>query len=185
MRDYHSESDKVRDMPQVMKYITGEIIDFACGHDKIVPHAIGVDGRKLDGVDILSEHAADYAIQGDLLLYYQDEGKIPLFDTLFSSHFLEHVDDQYQAIEVWRSLLKEGGHLVLYLPDGNHYNNKENYEHMIDMKYEDFMFWFRRSWCGEGKNFKGENLPKYFEIVDHGLDVGKDRYSFYLICKKT
>lgn len=180
---YKSEADKVRTLPHVMQYVQGSILDIGCGDDKITPDAIGVDGRDLPGVDVISKHAGDFAIQGDLMLKFGED--VPYFDTVFSSHFLEHIPDQYQAIEVWRTLIADGGHLVLYLPDGNHYNNKENQEHVIDMKYEDFLFWFRRSFCGEGKDFRDEHLPKYFNLVDHGLDVGHDRYSFYIVAQKV
>lgn len=174
---YHSEAAKFRELPQ-MKYVTGSVVDIGCGTDKITNDAIGVDGRPLPGVNVVTNHAGDY---GAMHVFSEDA----VFDTVFSSHFLEHIADQYQAIEFWISLLREGGHLVLYLPDGRHYNNKENPEHMIDMKYDDFMFWFRRSFCGEGKDFRGEHLPKLFELIEHGMDIGPDRYSFYIVARKV
>jgi SAM-dependent methyltransferase len=176
---YHSESDKVKDMPFVMQYVIGKIIDIGCGSSKITPNAMGVDGRPLEGVDLVTDDAgniSDVLSERDLWLE---------FDTVFSSHFLEHLADQYCAVASWAKIIRSGGHLVLYLPDGDHYNNQENPEHMVDMKYEPFMFWFKRAFCGEGKDFRGNNLPKVFEMVDSGLDIGEDRYSFYLICRKV
>jgi SAM-dependent methyltransferase len=38
------------------------------------------------------------------------------FDYIFSSHCLEHLQDPIAALEHWRSRLKEGAPLVLYLP---------------------------------------------------------------------
>jgi len=178
---YMSETEKFRDMPEVMKYITGRILDIGCGGNKITHDSVGVDGRLLDGVDVICDRADDY----DLLIYFRDKQLPNVFDTVFSSHFLEHCPNQHQTIMVWSDLLKRGGHLVLYLPDGRHYDNKENEEHMVDMNHDQFIFWFKRVFCGEGKNFKGEHLPKMFELVDHGLDVGEDRYSFYVIAKKV
>lgn len=175
---YSSEAAKVRDMPHVMKYVVGSIIDLGCGPDKVTPEAFGVDGRDLPGVDYIT----DSMIHDIVSPLAMRVGKV---DTVFSSHFLEHLRDQFWALINWRELLKDGGHLVLYLPDGRHYDNKENLEHMIDMNYDDFMFWFKRSFCGEGKDFKGNHLPKLFELVDSGMDVGEDRYSFYLIAKKV
>jgi hypothetical protein len=104
---------------------------------------------------------------------------------VFSSHFLEHIPNQHRAITAWTSLLNSGGHLVLYLPDGNYYDNRNNPEHMIDMKHDDFVFWFKRCFCGEGKDFKGNYLPKIYDLIDSSLDVGKDRYSFYVIARKV
>lgn len=171
---YYSESEKVKDLPNVMQFITGRILDVGCGEHKIIPEAVGVDGRPLPGVDIICDST-------DQIYDYANEW----FDTVFSSHFLEHCEDQYATIEDFYFLLKMGGHLVLYLPDGRHYNNQENPEHMIDMNYDQFMFWFKRAWCGEGKNFRGEHIRKRFELIAHGMDVGPDRYSFYVIAKRV
>lgn len=171
---HHSEAAKVRDLPHVMKYVTGRIVDIGCGDDRITPDAIGVDGRPLPGVSVITDDP-----------YRLDKMEGMGCDTVFSSHFLEHLPDQFGAIVSWYNLLGIGGHLVLYLPDGRHYDNKENPEHMIDMKYEDFIFWFRRSFCGEGKDFRGNHLPKVFELVEHGMDVGEQRYSFYIVAKKV
>jgi SAM-dependent methyltransferase len=168
---YMSEAAKVRDMPDVMKYITGRIADLGCGHDKITPDAIGYDGRSLDGVD-----------KNDVWMSVED---CKSFDTVFSSHFLEHVPDPYLYILNWHLSLKDGGHLVLYLPDAKYYDNYRNPEHMYNWSYTDFLFWFTRSFCGEGKNYKGEFLPKLFELVDSGMDVGIDKYSFFLIARKA
>lgn len=179
---YMSEAAKVRDIPNVMKYITGEVLDVACGGDKIIPSAIGFDGRPLTGVDLFGDHED---IWEKVRYSRKDQHFINVFDTIFSSHFLEHCPDQWGTVYKWIMMLKQGGHLVLYLPDGDHYDNKANPEHMVDMKYEPFMFWFRRAFCGEGKDFKGEHLAAQFELVDHGLDVGEDRYSFYLVARKA
>jgi SAM-dependent methyltransferase len=172
---YGSEAAKVRDLPHVMKYITGKVLDMGCGPDKISMDAFGFDGRDLPGVNFIGNDPVT-CISNDVGWDY---------DTVFSSHFLEHLRDQFSAIAEWRICLKDGGHLVLYLPDGRHYNNQENPEHMIDMRYDDFMFWFKRSFCGEGKDFRGNNMPKLFELVDSGMDVGPDRYSFYVIARKV
>lgn len=174
---YHSEAAKVRDLPQVMKYVQGRILDIACGNEKIIPEAVGVDGRALLGVDIVTD---DLQTLWDTQVYGENARN---YDTVFSSHFLEHISDPYHYICCWQNCLKVGGHLVLYLPDGDHYNNQENLEHMQDMKYAPFLFWFRRSFCGEGKDFRGNHLPTVFELVDSGMDVGPDKYSFYIVAK--
>jgi SAM-dependent methyltransferase len=177
---YHSEAAKVRDMSNVMKYITGNIIDLGCGPDKITPDAFGVDGRHLPGVNYVTDEPTQ------LYLDLSDGScqDYP-FDTVFSSHFLEHLPNQYEAVCDWRGLLKVGGHLVLYLPDGKFYDNKENLEHTININFDDFMFWFRRCFCGEGKDFRGNHLKKLFELVDSGMDIGPDRYSFFVIGRKV
>lgn len=167
---YMSEAAKVRDLPEVMKYITGRVADVGAGHDKITPDAIAFDGRALDGVDVVQE--------GCML-------DNRWFDTIFSSHFLEHVPSPFEYIMDWYDHLETGGHVVIYLPQKGAYDSWQNEEHLWNWQYEDFVFWFRRAFCGEGKNFKGEHLLKMFELVDHALDVGEDRYSFYVIARKT
>lgn len=172
---YCSEAAKVREMNHVMKYITGKILDYGCGGDKIVPEAIGLDGRRMPGVDFTCE---DLESPTELISHLVDQ-----FDTVFSSHFLEHTRRPYDMIMMWYQFLKPGGKLVLYLPDGRHYDNQQNPEHMLDMNYDQFLFWFKRNFCGEGKNYRGEHLPKYFELWGHGMDIGVERYSFYIVAR--
>lgn len=169
---YSSESAKVRDMPHVMKYVTGDVADIGAGHDPITPAAYAVDGKPLPGIT--------ETIDGLILPPWCRE-----FDSIFSSHFLEHTANPYDYVNNWWYHLKPGGHLVLYLPEKTAYNNFENPEHLHNWSYDDFMFWFKRSFCGEGKNYRGENLPKRFELVDHALDLGEDRYSFYVISRRV
>jgi len=171
-----SETAKVRELPHVMNYIKGEVLDYGCGGDKITPTALGLDGRALPGVDIVVpdlEHPT-----GDLILEL-----VHRFDVVYSSHFLEHTLNPREMVRMWYELLARNGKLVLYLPDGDYYSNEGNPEHMLDIKYKEFLFWFRRNFCGEGKNYKGEHLPKFFNIRTHGMDVGDDRYSFYVIAQ--
>jgi SAM-dependent methyltransferase len=176
---YMSEAAKVKDMPQVMKYITGKVLDIGCADAKITPEAFGVDGRAFPGVDYVCENI-------EILSHYECwPDVLPRgFDVIFSSHLLEHLADPWGFIHGWSKRLVSGGHFVLYLPQKGAYDSHQNEEHLWNWQYEDFMFWFRRTFCGEGKDFKGEHLPKMFELVDHALDIGEDRYSFYLIAKK-
>lgn len=167
---YHSETAKFRELEQ-MKYIQGGVLDIGCGDDKIIPSAIGFDGRALPGVDLIQDDPYDMS-------------SVEWMDTIFSSHFLEHLADQYGAIKEWSECLHSGGHLVLYLPDGDHYNNKENPEHMVDMKHDPFIFWIKRAFCGEGKDFRGDRLPKTFDFVESGMDLRENCYSFYCILRK-
>ena len=170
MKMYMSESAKVQDMPNIMRYITGRVADIGAGGNKITADAVAYDGRVLPGVD-----------------YVQDGLYITgaVFDTIFSSHFLEHVINPGDYIINWYTHLEAGGHLILYLPEKEYYNSHNNPEHMFDWSYDDFMFFFKRGFCGEGKNYKGETLLKMFEVIEAGKDIGHDRYSFYLIARKV
>lgn len=168
-----SETAKIR--PVITKYLQGKILDIGCGDDKVCPQAIGIDGRGSIGADI----------EVDGLVYVADRlvNLLP-FNVVYSSHVLEHLRNDTEAIECWRELLDFNGLLILYLPDGRFYLNKENPEHMRDYNFADFMFYFKQAFCGEGKDYKGENLPKLFELVEYGEHIGDDEYSFYLVAKK-
>lgn len=170
-----TESAKIRE--RIAKYLVGEVVDIGCGDELVCPHAVGIDGRVFPHVQKTTTSLYDLDTKFPELL--------ESFDCCFSSHVLEHLPDHFRAILEWSKLLKSGGYFILYLPDGNHYKNKENPEHFHDTKYEDFIFWFRRTFCGEAINFTGHPyfLP-YFEIIEEGLDIGDNKYSFYLVAKK-
>ena len=72
------------------------------------------------------------------------------------------------------------------MPDGDYYPNQENPEHFHDTKYEPFLMWFKRAFCGEAKNYKGEQYaPPIFELIESGQDVIEEQhYSFYIVAKK-
>lgn len=171
-----SEAAKVQEMPHLMKYIKGKVLDYGCGGGKITPEAFGVDGRAMVGVDQVINDLEDPPM--DIVTHLMES-----FDTVFSSHFLEHTQRPYDMVAVWYQFLIPMGKLVLYLPDGRHYSNANNPEHMWDINYDEFLFWFRRNFCGEGRDYKGELRTKYFELIDHGMDVGVDRYSFYIVAR--
>jgi len=170
-----TESAKIRS--KINNYLVGEVVDIGCGDELVCPHAVGIDGRVFPHVQKTTTSLYDLDTKFPELL--------DSFDCCFSSHVLEHLPDHFRAILEWSKLLKQGGYFILYLPDGDHYPNKENPEHFHDTKYEDFLFWFKRTFCGEALNFTGHPyfLP-YFEIIEYGLDVGDDKYSFYLVAKK-
>ena len=168
---YHSETAKVKDRPEWMKYITGRVADIGAGGDSITEDAYCVDGRPMDG----------NIVRHDLFLREEDG----LFNTVFSSHFLEHVATPFEYLKNWAQYLVQGGHLVLYMPQKDAYKSEDNPEHMLNWSHDDFMFFFKRTMCGEGKDYKGNHYPKYFDVVESGLDIGPDRYSFYVIARRV
>lgn len=164
-------------LPIIEKYLDGKVMDIGCGDQTVIDGAFGVDGREFPCVSFRTNTL--YGLPGKLI------DKIEYFDTLVSSHTLEHLPDIYCAIKEWSAFIKNGGYLILYLPDGDYYNNKENLEHFHDTKYDSFLFFFKRAFCGEAKTFTGEFYSKpIYELVDSGKDIGEDRYSFYVIAKK-
>jgi 2-polyprenyl-3-methyl-5-hydroxy-6-metoxy-1,4-benzoquinol methylase len=155
---YVSETQKIR--PVVEKYCHGSVVDIGCGDDLIVPSAVGVDVRKTSKSQIITDKFKTLST----VLNQR-------FDTVFSSHCLEHIDNDVMAVRDWISLLNDGGHLILYLPSDDHYDNKSNPDHLHWYKHESFIAWF------------GHYFP-HMNIIDHGMDIGEDKYSFYLVAKK-
>ena len=169
---YYSETDKAREL--IGEYLHGKIVDIGAGGSPITKDAICVDGRDYGKVNIITDN---------LYSLYEYE-QLRDADLLYSSHCLEHLSNDTSAITEWARLIKTGGHLILYLPDGRKYSNEGNMEHMRDYNYDNFMFYFNRVFCGMGKDFKGENLPAYFELVHSQEDFRESCYSFLLIAKK-
>ena len=159
MMGYSNEAEKI--LPKIEKYLTGKILDIGCGERKVVPYAEGVDIRPLDGVGHVMK------ITPQMEMAFTDR-----YETVFSSHCLEHVVDDTGVLRAWIQLVKPGGHLVLYLPDAKHYDNRENIEHFQSYEYEVFMRWFK------------ESFPN-MTVVEEGPDVGDDKYSFYLVAQKA
>lgn len=169
------ESHKI--LAKISKYLQGDIIEIGCGDETIVPGVFGVDGRDFPCVNFITDNLYD--------LPKQLPDKVGTFQVCISSHVLEHLPDSYRAVKEWSDFVKPGGYFILYLPEGSVYNNFENREHFHDTRYQSFMLWIRRSFCGEALNFKGEqySLP-IFEVIEDGLDIGENRYSFYLVLRK-
>jgi hypothetical protein len=174
---YYSETDKARELIDP-KYLEGVVFDIGSGDSKIKPEAFGVDGRELNGVSYhLKDEDAIYNLKNIL-----DWG---IADCIYSSHLLEHLRKDYEAILDWKHIIKTGGYLILYLPDGRYYSNEGNEEHCRDYTYESFLMFFKRCFCGGGKNYKGESFKKIFNLVHSELDIRLDCYSFLLIAQKV
>jgi len=163
---FPSETSKIRS--KVLKYLTGKkILDFGCGTDKVVPHAIGIDMRNVPGVDVPILKLDDvYTLE---ITTYQNE--LETFDAVYSSHFLEHLKDDKMMLKSWIKLIKPSGYLVLYLPDDAYYNNAINPEHFQRYRHLVFVQFFRKKF-------------PLMEVIDHGPDIGPDRYSFYMVAQK-
>lgn len=169
------ESHKI--VARLQNYLQGLVMDIGCGEEAVVPGAFGVDGRPFPCVFHATNNLYDLPSQLPHLL--------GTFDCVFSSHTLEHLPDSYKCVSEWSEFLKPGGYLILYLPEGSAYDNYSNPEHFHDTTHKQFEFWFRRAFCGEALTFTGAAYsPPKFILVESGLDLGENRYSFYLVAKK-
>ncbi len=164
MKSYSSETEKIR--PKITKYFHNSniklVLDVGCGNDLIVPYAVGIDARPLDTVQLVTNSLYDLAAQ---LPEYA--GKV---DMVFSSHALEHLGDDIRALRDWMAVLRDGGYLVLYLPDDRYYNNAANPDHVQVYTHDSFLARAR------------EHLG--WEPVESGLHVEYDCYSFWVVYQK-
>lgn len=87
-----NEAAKIR--WEIVPYTRGQGLDLGCGPEKAFPHFVGVDNRKdveLFGIDM----APDIVVETcERLPDYADASQ----DFVFSSHLLEHIDDQAAAL---------------------------------------------------------------------------------------
>jgi SAM-dependent methyltransferase len=85
------------------RYFSGDVLDIGCGPDLVVPHARPFDHEQGDASRIVE------------FLPSQS------FDTVHSSHCLEHMPDVPTALKQWWSLVRPGGFLVLVVPEEDLY----------------------------------------------------------------
>lgn len=112
-----NEAGKIRF--ELVPYTRGRGLDLGCGPNKAFPHFIGVD----NGTD---SRLFNIAMKPDVPVDTCE--RLPLFgsgsmDFVFSSHLLEHIQDYQAALKEWWRLIKQGGHLCLYLPHRDLYPN--------------------------------------------------------------
>lgn len=109
-----SETAKIRF--DLIPYMRGRALDLGCGPTRAWPHFIGVDSGKDEGLFGVQMKPG---IRDDVTkLSGLASGA---YDTVFSSHTLEHIEDYQGALREWWRLLKVGGYLCLYLPHKDHY----------------------------------------------------------------
>lgn len=94
-----SKTNRVRDAEFLAKYFAGSVLDIGSGPDPVVPHAQPFDREHGDANEIA--HYLGGAT----------------FDTVHSSHCLEHMDDTRHALDQWWSLVRPGGYLIITVPD--------------------------------------------------------------------
>lgn len=158
-----SETAKIR--KRVEQYCKGKVMDIGCGPDKFKPDAFGLDSRGLPGVNYVLQNNQDIYRLHELL-----PDHVGQYDTVFSSHCLEHIPNDFAALGCWSRFLKPGGYLVLYLPD-EQYDNVWNVEHFHIYNFHVF----KRRFLAHYKNMS---------FVGGGEDHGHDRYSFWFVARK-
>ena len=94
-----SKTNKIRPPHFTSSYFSGSVLDIGAGPDIVCPHARAFDQVHGDANKIDEYFAAES------------------FDTVHSSHSLEHMLDPADALNRWWSLVKPNGFLIIVVPD--------------------------------------------------------------------
>ena len=98
-----SKTRRVRGDDFEAAYLSGRVLDIGCGADPVVPHADPFDKAQGDA---------------NTILRYLQPGT---YDTVHSSHCLEHMENPTAALRDWWQLVRPGGHLITVVPDEDLY----------------------------------------------------------------
>lgn len=97
-------------MPPEVTTLPGAVLHVGCGHEPLPSWIEASSETRLD---------IDPRCEPDVVASMTDLGGIGPFDTVFSSHSLEHLapHDVAVALAEFRRVLKPGGRLVVIVPD--------------------------------------------------------------------
>lgn len=165
----HQEAAKVAHL--LVPYTRGRGVDAGSGHHVVFPHFIRVDsGKDFGGQKVADIHAdaRDLSMFGERSL-----------DFVFSSHFLEHVENPLAVLENWWSRIRVGGHLVLYLPHADHYPRigqpGANPDHKADYVPEDVIKLMGMVVMRGGDGWM---------VRENEVRAQDDEYSFFVVFQK-
>ena len=176
MTDESSKTRVVRGDDFPSRYLQGRVIDIGCGPDPIVPHAEPFDLEHGDAQEIAALRP------------------IGAYDAVCSSHCLEHMRDVPRALLQWWALVKDGGYLIIVVPDEDLYEQGAwpsifNHDHKATFRLSKQTTWSPLSYdIGELiSNLPGADIVGC-ERQDAGYDYtnmrerisAKDRLLFWL-----
>lgn len=98
-----SKTNRLRSPEFVAKYLSGKVIDIGGGNDLVCPSA-----ERFDLEDGDANHITKYR-------------QSLSYDTVYSSHCLEHMHEPEKAIREWWQLVAPGGHLIVTVPEEDLY----------------------------------------------------------------
>ena len=101
--DEAKKTNRIRGKVFLKKYFSGKIIDIGAGEDLVCDTA-----ERFDQDDGDANH----------ITRYRD---LDSYDTVHSSHCLEHMHNPEKALLEWWKIIKPGGYLVLVVPDEDLY----------------------------------------------------------------
>ena len=160
------EATKIR--WECVPYFHGRILDVGCGEYKAFPHWIGVDNGKMWGKRNVDAPIED-AMHLDLFASQSCDG-------VFSSHLLEHIKYEHvvKTLIEWCRVIRQGGHLMLYLPDESQYpkvgEKYANPDHKFNVNYDIIISAM-------------EQVPRSWDLVQYEKRSGGDEYSLWFVFK--
>ena len=180
------------------KYLIGHGIDIGCGDDKLV-----IPGKFYITVDEISEIRGHNEVDG----WDKENGdaqtlpgiKDEVYDFVYSSHCLEHLDNPSLALANWWRVLKSGGYLFVVVPDEDLYEqgvwpsrgngehkttwsilkgNEERWNKFVANPHEEPIpdSWKNKSWSPVSRNVVEEidKLSNHALVSISLIDVGYD-----------
>lgn len=122
--DESTKTNRIRGPEFAAKYLQGTVIDIGCGKDPVCQWAEPFDMPHGDASEIASLRTNGH------------------YDTVHSSHCLEHMPDPVKALDQWWRLVKPGGFLVLVVPDEDLYEqgfwpSRFNPDHKATFRLDD------------------------------------------------
>src|SRR3990172_4492755 len=160
----------------VVPYVRGRLLDIGAGPYRIFPYAITVDN--LHHASAFGwNYKPDVIADASNLSMFATES----FDSVFSSHTLEHVENTEKHLKEWWRVIKNKGYLVLYLPHKDLYPNigqeGSNPDHKHDFLPEDITNIMKKFGCWDLViNEKRDN--------DFGPGSTLNEYSFLQVYQK-
>lgn len=108
--------DLLKDAPKESK-----VLDIGCSSGIFLKdlEKLGFDPENLFGIDISEKAIANCKVNGIQNCFVMDAQNITLtesFDIIIASDCLEHLQDDKKALKNWKSLLKIGGQLYVFVP---------------------------------------------------------------------
>lgn len=100
------KTNRLRDESFFLSYLQGNVLDIGAGDNKVTEDAVAFDIHSGDAQNIL-EHVEPES-----------------FDSVYSSHCLEHMRDAGAAISQWWEIVQPGGYMIIIVPDEDLYEQK-------------------------------------------------------------
>ena len=160
----NDESSKIR--WELVPYFRGKCLDIGSGPYKVFPHFTSVDNGHhwgVNGIDIRVDTAENLDCLGSRS-----------WDLAYSSHLLEHIpyENVPATLKEWCRVVKDGGHVILYLPDEDEYpkvgHEYANKDHKWDVNHDRVIAAM-------------EKLERGWDLVDFQKRNETDEYSLFFV----